>query len=93
MVLRPVQRRFECVSSSAASFSSGGGASGGSDGNSGGGGGGDGSSDAGEAKPNSVAGGADDVSALSSDVIILDVGVSFCHRFILTAIYFRYILF
>lgn len=78
VVLRPVQRRFECVSSSAASFSSGGGASGGSDGNSGGGGGGDGSSDAGEAKPNSVAGGADDVSALSSDVIILDVGGMTC---------------
>lgn len=71
-----LRRRLECVSSSAASFetsSSGGGGGGGEFGSGGGGGG----SDGGDAESNSVAGavGAEEVSALSPDVIILDVGV------------------
>ncbi|XP_052193142.1 copper-transporting ATPase PAA1, chloroplastic isoform X2 [Diospyros lotus] len=67
--------RLECrASSAAASFSSaayggGGGGIGGS-----GGGDGDGASDGGEAKSDAVVGGSEDVSALSPDVIILDVG-------------------
>lgn len=78
-VLRPFQRRSGCVPVSASSFASGGGAFGGGDGNNGsdgGGGGGDGAAEGGEAKPNAVSGEASDVSALSSDVIVLDVGVS-----------------
>ncbi|GFY89140.1 hypothetical protein Acr_06g0010800 [Actinidia rufa] len=70
--------RLGCVGSSAASFASvsgGGGGGGGGIGGSGGGGG-DGASDGGEAESNSVVGGAEEVSALSPDVIILDVGVS-----------------
>lgn len=87
MDLRPARSRLECVSSSAASFASGGGGLRGNDGSSGGGWGrGDGAAEGGEAKPAAVAGGADDVSALASDVIILDVGVSlllFIHLFFL----------
>ncbi|KAI3805098.1 hypothetical protein L1987_27148 [Smallanthus sonchifolius] len=65
-----VRYRLACVSSSAASFSSGGGGFGGGVyGGGGGGGGGDG----GEVKVNPISVAADDVSALSSDVIILDV--------------------
>lgn len=64
--------RLQCVGSSAASFASGGGGigGGGSDGGGGGGGG-----EGGEAKAVPV--GAEDASGASSDVIILDVGVSF----------------
>ena len=64
-----------CVSSSAASFASGGG--GGVSGGSGGGGdgGGDGS-EGGNPKVGGAAGASSDVSALSSDVIILDVRVN-----------------
>lgn len=74
-----LRRRLECVSSSAASFetsSSGGGGGGGEFGSGGGGGG----SDGGDAESNSVAGavGAEEVSALSPDVIILDVGGMTC---------------
>lgn len=82
VVLRPLHRRSGCASVSASSFASGGGAFGGGDGNNasggGGGGGGDGAAEGGEAKPNAVSGEANDVSALSSDVIVLDVGVSSC---------------
>ncbi|GMP39007.1 hypothetical protein CsSME_00010027 [Camellia sinensis var. sinensis] len=75
----PIRSRLQCVDSSAASFASaaGGGCGGGIRG-SGGGGGGDGASDSGEAKSNSVVGGSEDVSALSPDVIILDVGGMTC---------------
>ncbi|KAF7127454.1 hypothetical protein RHSIM_Rhsim11G0136600 [Rhododendron simsii] len=71
--------RLDCVASSAASFASsaGGGGGGGGIGGSGGGGG-DGASDSGEGKPDSVAVGAEEVSALSPDVIILDVGGMTC---------------
>ncbi|KAJ6963800.1 hypothetical protein NC652_002185 [Populus alba x Populus x berolinensis] len=74
-----LRRRLECVSSSAGSFetsSSGGGGGGGEFGSGGGGGG----SDGGDAESNSVAGavGAEEVSALSPDVIILDVGGMTC---------------
>ncbi|KAK9077139.1 hypothetical protein SSX86_005475 [Deinandra increscens subsp. villosa] len=73
--LPPVRSRLACVSSSAASFASGGGGFGGGVyGGGGGGGGGDG----GEVKVNPIAVGADDASALSSDVIILDVGGMTC---------------
>lgn len=65
-----------CVSSSAASFASGGG-SGGGGGNGGGGGGGDGS-EGGNSKVGGVSGAPNDVSALSSDVIILDVAGMTC---------------
>lgn len=57
------------------SSASGGGGFGGIDGGSGGGRGGDGSPESGDAKPAAVAAGAADGAALSSDVIILDVGV------------------
>ncbi|KAJ6700729.1 COPPER-TRANSPORTING ATPASE PAA1 CHLOROPLASTIC [Salix koriyanagi] len=73
-----LRRRLECVSSSAASFgtSSGGGGGGGEFGSGGGGGG----SDGGDAESNSVAGAVDaeEVSLLSPDVIILDVGGMTC---------------
>ncbi|CAK9163122.1 unnamed protein product [Ilex paraguariensis] len=77
--LRPMKSRLECVSSSAASFASGGGGidGSGSDGNGGGGGGG-GAAESGEVKVNLGVRGAEDVSALSSDVIILDVGGMTC---------------
>lgn len=70
--------RLDCVGSSAASFASSAGFGGGGEigGSGGGGGGGDGAADGGEGKPESVAVGSEEVSALSPDVIILDVGVS-----------------
>ena len=66
-----VRTRLQCAGSSAASFASGGGGIGG--GGSGGGGGG-GGGEGGE--PKAVPLGAEDASSASSDVIILDVGVS-----------------
>lgn len=66
---------IRCVSSSAPSFASSGGSGGG--GGIGGGGGGDGS-EGGNSKVGGVSGAADDVSALSPDVIILDVGGMTC---------------
>lgn len=78
--------RLGCVSNSAASFASGGGGVGGGVYSGGGGGGG---GDGGEVKANPIVLGTDDVSAVSSDVIILDVGVSIilllfsCFRFYL----------
>lgn len=69
MVVHPVRSRLQCVSSSAASFASGGGGVGGIGGGGSGGGGGDGAL---EEKASSVV----DVFESSSDVIILDVGVS-----------------
>ncbi|KAF5951895.1 hypothetical protein HYC85_009839 [Camellia sinensis] len=74
----PIRSRLQCVDSSAASFASAAGGGGGGIRGSGGGGGGDGASDSGEAKSNSVVGGSEDVSALSPDVIILDVGGMTC---------------
>ncbi|XP_062176671.1 copper-transporting ATPase PAA1, chloroplastic [Alnus glutinosa] len=71
-----VRRRPQCLSSSAASFGSGGGGFGGESG--GGGGGGENGSDGGNAKGNLVAGGPEEASALSSDVIMLDVGGMTC---------------
>lgn len=69
-----MRRRFANVSDPpGASFASGGG-DGGSGGFDGGDGGGNGS-DGGDAKSKLAAGGADEASALSTDVIILDVGV------------------
>ncbi|XP_073261362.1 copper-transporting ATPase PAA1, chloroplastic [Populus alba] len=74
-----LRRRLECVSSSAASFET---SSSGDDGGGGefGSGAGGGGSDGGDAESNSVAGavGAKEVSALSPDVIILDVGGMTC---------------
>ncbi|XP_076902012.1 copper-transporting ATPase PAA1, chloroplastic-like [Bidens hawaiensis] len=68
--------RLACVSSSAASFASGGGGyGGGAFGTGGRGGGGDGG---GEVKVNPIAVGPDDASAVSADVIILDVGGMTC---------------
>nr|XP_027112853.1 copper-transporting ATPase PAA1, chloroplastic-like [Coffea arabica] len=77
--LHPARSCLECVSYSAASFASGSGGFGGNDGSSGGGGGGgDSSAEGGEVKPATVAAGADDISALASDVIVLDVGGMTC---------------
>lgn len=73
-VIPPIRHRPKCFSSSAASFESGGGSGGGFGGGNGGGGGQNGSG-GGHAKGNFVAGGAEAVSALAPDVIILDVGV------------------
>lgn len=69
-------RPLYCVSNASSSFTTSGGGndSGGPFGGSGGGGGGD-RSDGSDAKSNLTAGGTEDVSALSPDVIILDVGV------------------
>ncbi|KAI8003907.1 hypothetical protein LOK49_LG08G01574 [Camellia lanceoleosa] len=72
----PIRSRLQCVASSAFASLAGGVRG------SGGGGGGDGASDSGEAKSNSVVGGSEDVSALSPDVIILDVGVNFLLIFV-----------
>ncbi|XP_042978219.1 copper-transporting ATPase PAA1, chloroplastic-like isoform X3 [Carya illinoinensis] len=69
-----VRSRPECVSSSASSFASGGGNGGTFGGENGGGGGGENGSDGGDAKSNLVSGGSEEVLALSTDVIILDVG-------------------
>ncbi|XP_040363785.1 copper-transporting ATPase PAA1, chloroplastic isoform X3 [Rosa chinensis] len=74
----PTRRRLECVASNHASFASGGG-NGGFGGESGGSGGdGGGSSDGGDSKSKVVASGGDDVSAVSTDVILLDVGGMTC---------------
>ncbi|XP_011087884.1 copper-transporting ATPase PAA1, chloroplastic [Sesamum indicum] len=70
--------RLRFAARSAASFAAGGGGFGGIDGGAGGGGGGDGSAEGGDAKPAAVAPGAADNPALSSDVIILDVGGMTC---------------
>ncbi|KAK4401879.1 Copper-transporting ATPase PAA1, chloroplastic [Sesamum angolense] len=67
--------RLRFAARSAASFAAGGGGFGGVDGGAGGGGGGDGAAEGGDAKPGAVAPGAADNPALSSDVIILDVGI------------------
>ncbi|KAF3435020.1 hypothetical protein FNV43_RR22107 [Rhamnella rubrinervis] len=74
-----VRCRLQCFSSSAASFASGGG-DGGFGGESGGGdgGGGDQSGSDGNAKSKLVVDAGDEASALSSDVIILDVGGMTC---------------
>lgn len=76
--------RFQCAASSAPSFASGGGGSDGIDGNGGGGGegDGDGAAEGGEGKSTAVAAGAEDDSALSSDVIVLHVGVSSYYYYI-----------
>lgn len=77
--------RLQCIGSSAASFASDGGGFGGIHGNGGGrGGGGDGAAEGGESKPRSVVVGAGEASASSSDVIILDVGVSHLRLFFLS---------
>ncbi|KAL2476898.1 copper-transporting ATPase PAA1 [Forsythia ovata] len=73
----PRSTRFQCAASSAPSFASGGGGSDRIDGN-GGGGDGDGAAEGGEGKSTAVAAGADDASALSSDVIVLHVGGMTC---------------
>ncbi|KAL6211410.1 hypothetical protein ACLB2K_016636 [Fragaria x ananassa] len=75
----PTRRRLHCVASNQASFASGGGNGcfGGESGGSGGDGGG-GGSDGGDAKPNVVASGCDEASAVSTDVIMLDVGGMTC---------------
>ncbi|KAK6156817.1 hypothetical protein DH2020_011065 [Rehmannia glutinosa] len=72
------RNRLQFAARSAASFSAGGGGFGGIDGGAGGGGGGDGAAEGGDSKPSAVAPGAADASALSSDVIILDVGGMTC---------------
>ncbi|PQM32550.1 copper-transporting ATPase PAA1 chloroplastic [Prunus yedoensis var. nudiflora] len=70
--------RLGCVGSSAASFASGGG-NGGFGGESGGNGGdGEGGSGGGDAKSKVVAAGCDEISAVSTDVIVLDVGGMTC---------------
>ncbi|XP_057803991.1 copper-transporting ATPase PAA1, chloroplastic isoform X2 [Salvia miltiorrhiza] len=74
--LRP--NRSQLSARYSVSSASGGGGFGGIDGGSGGGGGGDGSPGSGDAKPGVVAAGAADGAALSSDVIILDVGGMTC---------------
>ncbi|KAK4378596.1 hypothetical protein RND71_000458 [Anisodus tanguticus] len=73
--LRPIRKDLRSVSGSAASFAASGGGNDGSGGNGGGGGGGggDGTTDGGKENPSVVAETGEDVSALSSDVIILDV--------------------
>ncbi|KAI3445732.1 hypothetical protein Pfo_002397 [Paulownia fortunei] len=73
------RNRLQFAARSAASFASGGGGFGGIDGGAGGGGGGgDGAAEGGDGKPSAVAPGAADAAALSSDVIILDVGGMTC---------------
>ncbi|XP_008237377.1 PREDICTED: copper-transporting ATPase PAA1, chloroplastic [Prunus mume] len=70
--------RLGCVGSSAASFASGGG-NGGFGGESGGSGGdGDGGAGGGDAKSKVVAAGCDEISAVSTDVVVLDVGGMTC---------------
>ncbi|XP_022763693.1 copper-transporting ATPase PAA1, chloroplastic isoform X3 [Durio zibethinus] len=77
-VPKRLHRRLECVASSTASFKTGGGGVfGGGDGSGGGGGGGEGTG-GGDSKAKLGAGGADQLSSLSSDVIILDVGGMTC---------------
>ncbi|XWS54504.1 hypothetical protein CRYUN_Cryun10bG0095200 [Craigia yunnanensis] len=80
-VPKRLHRHLECNASSIASFGTGGGGVfGGDDGSSGGGGGGGGGegTDGGDSKVKLGAGGADELSALSPDVIILDVGGMTC---------------
>ncbi|GAY56493.1 hypothetical protein CUMW_172320, partial [Citrus unshiu] len=79
-VLPPhIQCRFECMSSCAASFGAAGGSAGGDvGGGGGGGGGGNGGSDGGDSKSKLGGRGGEELSALSSDVIILDVGGMTC---------------
>ncbi|KAF5448501.1 hypothetical protein F2P56_029029 [Juglans regia] len=77
-VVPPVRSLPECVSSFASCFASGGGSGGRFGGENGGGGGGENGSDGGDAKSNLVSEGAEEVSALSTDVIILDVGGMTC---------------
>lgn len=72
-----LRRRLQCVSSSSAASLASGGGNGDFGGDSGGGDGG--GSDGGNAKSKLVAGAGDEASALSSEVIILDVGVCFIH--------------
>ncbi|KAJ8572524.1 hypothetical protein K7X08_009035 [Anisodus acutangulus] len=76
--LRPIRKDLRSVSGSAASFAASGGGNDGSGGNGGGGGGGDGTTDGGKENPSVVAETGEDVSALSSDVIILDVSGMTC---------------
>lgn len=63
------------MSSCAASFGAAGGSAGGDVGGGGGGGGGNGGSDGGDSKSKLGGRGGEELSALSSDVVILDVGV------------------
>ncbi|KAH0768312.1 hypothetical protein KY285_004183 [Solanum tuberosum] len=72
--IRPVRKDLRSVSGSAASFAASGGGNDNPGGNGGGGGGnGDGATDGGMENPSVVAETGEDISALSSDVIILDV--------------------
>lgn len=66
---------MRCLSSSAESFGTGGGSGNVGGGDDGGGGGGGGESEAGDSKSKLGGGRGEQVSAVSSDVIILDVGV------------------
>ncbi|KAI4296361.1 hypothetical protein L6164_036325 [Bauhinia variegata] len=72
----PVRCRFQCVSSSAAPFASGGGNGGTGCGSGGGGGGNGGGGDSQD--PKLVVEGAEELKALSTDVIILDVAGMVC---------------
>lgn len=67
-----------CVSSSVASFASGGGNGGEGDGGGDGGGGRGDGSEGGDSKVGEVLGGNEDVSALSAEVVVLDVGGMSC---------------
>lgn len=71
-----LRRRLECVANSAAYFGTAGGGGDGSGSGGGGGGGGEGTGD-GDLKAKLGAGAVDEPSALSADIIILDVGVWF----------------
>ncbi|XP_019054765.1 PREDICTED: copper-transporting ATPase PAA1, chloroplastic-like isoform X2 [Nelumbo nucifera] len=74
----PISSRMACISSSTASFASGGSGDDTNEGNGGGGGdSGDGSNN-GETKSKSIGGDSEEVSTLSSDVIILHVGGMTC---------------
>ncbi|KAG9148760.1 hypothetical protein Leryth_013438 [Lithospermum erythrorhizon] len=78
---KPVKSRIECLSSSPVPLESAGGGFVGKDGDGGSGGGGGGGDGAAEGGEMNLSGGApvvDDVSALSSDVIILEVGGMTC---------------
>nr|DAD41143.1 TPA_asm: hypothetical protein HUJ06_015466 [Nelumbo nucifera] len=78
LVAAPISSRIACMSNSTALFISGGGGDGSNGGKGGGSGDGDGGSNGGETKSKSIAGGSEEVSALSPDVIILDVGGMTC---------------
>ncbi|KAL5705266.1 P-type Cu(2+) transporter [Ranunculus cassubicifolius] len=78
-LVAPISARLACISNSAANFASfGGGSDGVGGGNSGGGGGGDGGSNGGEIKSKTVGVESEEISALSPDVIILDVSGMTC---------------